>query len=72
MSEKRWYDVSFKDHIGDGSFFAESRSKAKYQAYNALKEASYFVSILSVGNAARVRLSMDQGDPRTPEYGVSR
>lgn len=70
VRERRWFIVRIPGEE-TVEFFAESPSQAKAMAFRALKDAGYLVDFLPVCQMARARLSPDQGDPRTPEFGVA-
>jgi len=75
--EPRWWEVSLYS-FGRRTFRALSGPKAIYAAFKALNEAGYYKSgrgefwrFLAV-ESPRSWLADDQGDPRTPEFGVGR
>ena len=55
--QKRWYEVHIAGFKETPLYFVEKPSQAKYQAYKALRECGYGVSLVSIGSVARVRLT---------------
>lgn len=74
-TDDRWFDVRAQGFDDMHTLRAPSRSAARYRSWKAATEAGYFTKrhggLMAFAAACRVTLSDDQGDPRTPEYGVA-